>query len=75
MTDRGKKHEGMPNRILKAQALPHMKDNAHRVQHAACREKPESKGWERGNHGFIGHHATPTQKQIENNRNAIEAAW
>ena len=61
--------------ILKAQALPHMKDDAHRVQHAACREKPESKGWERDNHGLIGHHATPTQKQIENDRNAIEAAW
>ena len=41
MTARGEKHEGMPDRVVKTQAPPKMKDDTHRIQHAACREKPE----------------------------------
>jgi len=42
VTARREKHEAMPDRFLKTQAPPEMKDDTHRIQHTACREKPES---------------------------------
>jgi hypothetical protein len=36
----GDQHEQMPNRILKSQALPAMKNNAYRIKRASCRKKP-----------------------------------
>ncbi len=75
VTDCGEKYEGMPDRVLETQAPPKMKDDTHRIYHAARREKPESQAWERGNDGPVGHHATPTEKKIENNRYVIETPW
>ncbi len=46
VTDRGEKYEGMPDRVLETQAPPKMKDDTHRIHHAARREKPESQAWE-----------------------------
>src|SRR5436309_797351 len=75
VTDCGEKYEGMPDRVLETQAPPKMKDDTHRIRHAARCEKPESQAWERGNDGPVGHHATPTEKEMESNRYVIETPW
>jgi hypothetical protein len=36
VAERRDKHEAVPDRILKAQAAPGVKDDAHRIEHAAC---------------------------------------
>jgi hypothetical protein len=72
VTDRSEKYEGMPDRVLETQTPPKMKEDTHRIYQAARREKPESQAWEQGNDGPVGHHATPTEKEIENNRYVIE---
>jgi hypothetical protein len=40
MATRRKQHKTMPDRVLKAQALPDMKERAERVEDAPDREKP-----------------------------------
>ncbi len=75
MTARREQHEGMPNRVLKAQAFPKMKDDTYRIKRAARCEKPQCRAGERGDDGPTKHHSAPTEEEVENNRHAVEAAW
>src|SRR6478736_2235213 len=41
---RGRKNETVPDRILKAQASPDVKNHADRIKGAPCRDEPERAG-------------------------------
>lgn len=69
----GDQYEAMPDRVLKPQVLPHMKDDACRVKDAACREKPKAQARESRCNRLIKGRTTPTEEQVENNGQAIEA--
>jgi hypothetical protein len=43
VTDRGEKYEGMPDRVLKTQAPPDVKDDSGRIQHPTGGQKPDNK--------------------------------
>src|SRR6516165_5792786 len=72
VTTGGEKHECVPDRVLKAQAPPNVKDESRRIHHPSCREKPDSQTGKRGNNGLVGRHTTPTENQIESHGCAIE---
>src|SRR5208282_3662591 len=69
----GDQYEAMPDRVLKPQVLPHVKDDAYRVKDAACREKPKAQARESRCNRLVKDHTTPTQEQVEKNGQAIEA--
>ena len=73
VTDRGEKYEGMPDRVLETQAPPKMKDDTHRIQHTACREKPESYDWKRGDDGTVDHHTRTGRAPAPNRSGGLEA--
>ncbi len=41
MAGRGNQHERVPDRVVKAQAFPHVENHTHRVKKATCRQKGE----------------------------------
>src|ERR1017187_565972 len=63
----------MPDCVLKPQVLPHMEDDAGRVKDAACREKPKAQARESRCNRLVKDRTTPTEEQVENNGQAIEA--
>jgi hypothetical protein len=69
----GDQHENMPDRILKSQTPPRIKDHADRVKHAACREKPDAQTRESRHDRLVNNRATPAKKQIEGNGDTIKA--
>ena len=69
----GDQYEAMPDRFLKPQGLPHMKDDACRVNDATCREKPKAQARESHCNRRVKDRTTPTEEQVENNGQAIEA--
>ena len=48
MTARDEKHEGVPDRVLKTQAPPKMKDDTHRIQHSRLPREARKLSLERG---------------------------
>jgi hypothetical protein len=65
-------HKAMPNRILKSQALPSMKNDTYRVNDTASCKEPEAYAWKSRCDWPEYERARPTQEKIENQRQAIE---
>src|SRR5712675_3618217 len=72
MTGRAEQYEGMPDRILKAQPLPGVEDDAETVQRAADDHEPQRHGRQRRHHGVIEHESAPADRQIESHREPVE---
>src|SRR5450830_1983156 len=63
----------MPDRVVKPQVLPHMKDDQCHVKDAASREKRKAQARESRGNRLGKDRTTPTEEQVENNGQAIEA--
>src|SRR5882672_1179234 len=62
---RAQEHEGMPDRVLKTQPLPGMKDHAEAVQRCAREHEPQRHGGHSRRNRVIEHDAAPAHRQIE----------
>src|SRR5882672_254522 len=69
----GSQYKGVPDRILKSQTPPRIKDDAYGVERSACREKPNAQTRESGHDRLVNNRATPTKKQVENDGQTIKA--
>jgi len=72
MATRREQHKAMPDCIVKAQALPDMKERADRIENAADCEKPQTRTREGGCQRVLGNDTAPTQEQAKNDGQAIE---
>src|SRR4030088_1813558 len=74
MAGRAEQHKGMPDRVLKTQPLPGMKDNPETIEHAAKRDVPQRQRRPRPPHRVVEHEAAPAHRQIEPDRQPVETA-
>src|SRR4030081_1666378 len=74
MAGRAEQHEGVPDRVLKTQPLPGMKDYAEAVERSARDHEPKRQAGKHRGHGVIEHGAAPAHRQIEADRDAVVAA-
>jgi hypothetical protein len=65
-------HKAMPNRILKSQALPSMKNDTYRVDDTASCKEPEAYAW-KSRCDCVKYDAPgPAQEKIKKKRQSIE---
>lgn len=74
MAGGGGEHEAVPDRVLEAQALPDMEDDAGGIEHAADRDQDERDRRQRRRHRPDDEQAAPAHDQIERDRGAVEPA-
>src|SRR3954447_21316216 len=74
MASRAEQYEGMPDCILKAQALPGVEDDAQAVQRAANDHEPQRHARQRRHHGVIEHDSAPAHGEIKSHRQPVETA-
>src|ERR1700730_10120572 len=74
MAGRAEQHEVVPDRVLKSQALPGMKDDPETVEQTAGRNEPQRQRRQRHHHGVVQHEAAPAHRQIEPDREPVEPA-
>src|ERR1700730_16297068 len=74
MAGGAEQHEGVPDRVLKSQALPGMKDDPETVEQTAGRNAPQRQRRQRHHHGVVQHEAAPSHRQIEPDREPVEPA-
>ena len=72
MQRRADDHERVPQHIVKAQALPEMKDDARAVRHASRKQQPEgARGYDLGQ-GLEHRQSAETDAQIQHQYQAAE---
>src|SRR5580693_2792129 len=67
-------HETMPDRVLEAQPSPGVKDHAETIERATGEHEPQRQFRQRCHHRIVEHDAAPAERQIEPDRDAVEAA-
>src|SRR6202140_612968 len=65
---RSQQHEGMPDRVLKSQPLPGMKDDPETVEQAAGHDKPHGQGRQQHQAFVVDHEPAPAHPQINPDR-------
>src|SRR5271156_447562 len=66
--------ETMPDHVLEAQPPPGMKNHAETIERAAHQHQPQRHLRQRGHDPIVKHYSAPAERQIEPDREAIEAA-
>src|ERR1700722_20668524 len=70
---RTEQHKTMPDRVLKAQPPPRVKDNAETIEQAAGDNQTQRQMRQRRQAGIVGNQPAPAHRQIETHRYPVEA--